>query len=68
VLKLLTDELRSVPEERGLTLASTATMPYLNGVIKEGMRLCHPVPSEVVGGHFVPGNQVLSPLPQLLAN
>ncbi|RHZ53905.1 cytochrome P450 [Aspergillus thermomutatus] len=69
VLKLLTDELRSVPEEGGLTLASTATMPYLNGVIKEGMRLCHPVPGalsrvvppegKVIGGHFVPGNTLV---------
>ncbi|PHH74101.1 hypothetical protein CDD82_5101 [Ophiocordyceps australis] len=69
VLKLLTEEIRAVPSERSLTLASTATMPYLNAVLKEGMRLCHPVPGtlsrvvpsegKVIGGHFVPGNTVV---------
>ncbi|KAH0591775.1 hypothetical protein MHUMG1_10474 [Metarhizium humberi] len=66
VLRLLTEEIRSVPSEQSLTLASTATMPYLNAVLKEGMRLCHPVPGalsrvvppegKVISGHFVPGN------------
>ncbi|KAL3482127.1 cytochrome P450 [Aspergillus californicus] len=66
VQERLQQEVRSVPDSRDLTMATTAAMPYLNAVIKEGLRLCHPITGalarfvppggKVIAGHFVPGN------------
>jgi cytochrome P450 len=65
-LQLLKDELRSFQDENAFTIASTATLPYLNAVLKEGMRLCYPIPvaltrivpegGKMICGRFVPGN------------
>ncbi|KAL4876594.1 cytochrome P450 [Aspergillus karnatakaensis] len=66
IMQQLTTELRTVPNVRDLTLSTTAAMPYLNAVLKEGLRSCHPVPGALarlvppegrtIAGHFVPGN------------
>ncbi|KAL4793024.1 cytochrome P450 [Aspergillus venezuelensis] len=45
ILKKLCEEVRSVSSRTELTLSTLAKMPYLNAVIKETLRLCHPVPS-----------------------
>ncbi|PWY69648.1 cytochrome P450, partial [Aspergillus sclerotioniger CBS 115572] len=75
-LARLKEEVRSVSNASDLTIASTAAMPYLCAVIKEGLRFCHPVPAsisrivpqegKVIGGHFVPGNTLVG-IPQYAA-
>ncbi|KAL4965829.1 cytochrome P450 [Aspergillus stella-maris] len=66
MMQKLCEEVKSAPSRQELTLSILAQMPYLNAVIKEGLRLCHPVPSylarvtppegKIIAGHFVPGN------------
>ncbi|KAL4868462.1 hypothetical protein BDV12DRAFT_209262 [Aspergillus spectabilis] len=65
-MEQLKKELRSVSDSRSLTLATLNQLPYLNAVIEEGLRLCHPVPASLIrktppegttiAGYFVSGN------------
>ena len=65
VYDLLKQEVRSVKEAKDFTITSTAPMPYLNAVIKEGLRMCYPIPSALtrlvpaggmtICGEYVPG-------------
>ena len=63
----LTSEIRkSFKAEAEITIEAIKSLPYLNAVISEGLRLCNPVPGglprvvpeggDVYAGHFVPGN------------
>ena len=65
VLSKLVSEIRGTfSEEAQITMASTKELPYLNGTIWEGLRMCNPVPlglprlvpkgGETVCGHFLP--------------
>ena len=67
VLSKLVSEVRGTfREETQITMASTKELPYLNGAIWEGLRLCNPVPlglprlvpkgGDTVCGHFLPEN------------
>ncbi|KAL4902337.1 hypothetical protein BDW74DRAFT_169552 [Aspergillus multicolor] len=59
-------EIRAIPTSQELTLAAVSQMPYLDAVITEGLRLCHPITWSisrltppagcVIGDWFVPGN------------
>lgn len=42
-LSILEQEIRDL-EESGLSLSTLQDLPYLNAVLKEGLRLCPPVP------------------------
>lgn len=67
VLRTLTEEVRTaVPHGEGLTLAKLSKLPYLTGVLKEGLRIVSPgpvslpriVPAEGISidGYWVPGH------------
>jgi cytochrome P450 len=61
----LVREIRAVEAEEALSIAAVSHLPYLNGVIQEGLRLCTPLPAGLtriippegasVSGHWVPG-------------
>lgn len=66
VLKTLTNEVRSAaPHEADLTLANLSQLPYLTGVLKEGLRVVSPAPVSLprivpaegafIAGYWVPG-------------
>ncbi|RDW61808.1 cytochrome P450 [Aspergillus mulundensis] len=65
-MQKLCAEVRAIPTSQELTLAAVSQMPYLDAVITEGLRLCHPItwsisrltPATgcVIGDWFVPGN------------
>lgn len=64
-LAKLAAEIRSFESESDLTLVRLGHLPYLNGVIQEGLRLCTPLPSglprvvapggAIICGKFVAG-------------
>lgn len=65
-LAILADEVRQrFPSPDGMTLEALRDLPYLNAVIKEGLRLCPPIPwmlprrvpagGDTVGGVWLPG-------------
>lgn len=67
VLKTLTDEVRSAaPIKADLTMANLSQLPYLTGVLKEGLRLVSPIPYSLprtvpaegafIAGYWVPGH------------
>ncbi|KAL3476514.1 cytochrome P450 [Aspergillus californicus] len=66
VMRKLCTEVRSISASQDITLAAVARMPYLNAVITEGLRLCHPITwsisrltppaGSIVGDCFVPGD------------
>lgn len=73
VCKRLREEIDAmVAEGKGLTVESTKTLPYLNAVVNEALRLMNPLPTGVhagtppagltISGTYIPGNvQVLIP-------
>ncbi|KAL5341380.1 cytochrome P450 [Aspergillus crustosus] len=66
VMRKLHAEIRQFAKPTDLTLSALAQLPYTNAVIKEGLRLCHPVPpsssrvtppeGKTIAGYHVPGN------------
>lgn len=67
ILALLADEIRSsYSSEKDIDLASLARLPYLEAVIREGLRIAPPVPAgmprvvpaggALVCGHWLPAN------------
>lgn len=67
VLKTLTEEVRTaVPHEEDLTLAKLIKLPYLTGVLKEGLRIASPAPvsfprivpaqGAYIDGYWIPGH------------
>ncbi|ROV96091.1 hypothetical protein VSDG_05050 [Cytospora chrysosperma] len=66
----LAEEVRGhFQDEAGITVASTTSLPYLNAVINETLRLHHPTPGSMpritpkegmlIGGQFIPGGMVV---------
>ena len=77
-LQELKSEIRnSFSKEGDITIESTRTLPYLDAVINEGLRLCNPVPGglprvvpaggDTFAGHFIPEKvRPPDPLPKIL--
>lgn len=66
ILRRLVNEVRSFPTESDLTPVALSQLPFLSAVLKEGIRMCHPVcvgltrtvPPQggKIDNHWVPGN------------
>jgi averantin hydroxylase len=64
VLETVTAEVRTLPSDDEITVASTAKLPYFVAVLEEGMRILHPVPitaartappgGVIIGGYVLP--------------
>ncbi|KAF2108666.1 cytochrome P450 [Lophiotrema nucula] len=71
VIEKLTEELRTrFSKAEDITFSALKELPYLHAVMREGMRMCDPVPISnvrqtppeggTVCGEFVPGNTIVS--------
>ncbi|PSN65308.1 putative benzoate 4-monooxygenase cytochrome P450 [Corynespora cassiicola Philippines] len=78
VLDKVTEEVRTLPHDEDITIASTSKLPYFVAVLEEGLRIFPPAPlpacreippgGNAVGGYFFPAGTRVHPVHHVAYN